>query len=111
MKNQDLINIGFVYPKNGNQITNSVIYPLGRSRYLSVGSTGTPNEMLWIYSTDEDTNKITDLICLHNYDYDGFLSLEKVKSLVSILVMHSVENMHENEDYLKNKSKLLNGTL
>ena len=33
---------------------------------------------------DEDDNrKITDIICLHNYDYDKFLTEEKVKSIIS----------------------------
>ena len=65
-------------------IMNSLIYKLGRNRYLSIGCVGTPNEMLYIYETDDDQpNKIVDLVCLHNFDYDGFLSKSKLETLIS----------------------------
>ncbi len=85
MTNQNLIDLGFKEIPHFT-VTNSVIYPLGRNRHLSAGSVGTPNEMLFISATDDkDERKITDLICLHNYDYDGFLTIEKVKSLISAI--------------------------
>ncbi len=86
MTNQELIDlIGFQEIPHMT-VMNSVIYPLGRRRHLSVGCAGTPNEMLFICETDDkDETKVTDLICLHNYDYDGFLTIEKVKSLISVL--------------------------
>lgn len=28
---------------------------------------------------------ITDLVCLHNYDYDGYLTEEKVESLIKYI--------------------------
>ena len=65
-------------------ITNSLIFDLGRNRQLSIGNIGTPNEMLFIGETDNvDKRKITDLVCLSNYDYDGYLTLEKVTVLLS----------------------------
>jgi hypothetical protein len=62
----------------------NLIFDLGRRRSLSISSIGTPNEMLYIVELQEDSDKtISDLICLHNYDYDGFLKLRKLKSLIT----------------------------
>lgn len=67
-------------------ITASLIYDLGRNRQLSFGSIGTPNEMLYIYEIDEkEPKKITDLVCLRNYDYDGFTSIEQIKSMITLI--------------------------
>jgi hypothetical protein len=85
MENRDLINIGF---KKIEYFTvgNIVIYDLGRNRHLTASSVGTPNEYLFICNTDEtNPKKITDIITLHNYDYDGYLTLEKVKNLIYLL--------------------------
>ena len=67
-------------------IANSVVYDLGRNRQLSAGCVGTPNEMLWICEIDEKDNmKVTDLVCLHNWDYDKELTIEKVKTLIKTI--------------------------
>lgn len=86
MTNDDLIAIGFKEIPHFT-ITNAVIYDLGRYRQLSAGCVGTPNEMLWICEIDRQNNKkITDLVCLHNWDYDGALTIEKVKNLISTIL-------------------------
>jgi len=70
-------------------IGNSMIYQLDRNRHLSIGSAGTPNEVLFICESDEnDFRKITDLVCLHNYDYDGYLSKEKLETLINCIGKH-----------------------
>ena len=85
MITKDLVRIGFK-PIPHYTITNSHIYKLGRNRELSVGNVGTPNEIMAISQTDDkDERKITDLIILHNYDYDGYLSEEKLLTLINIL--------------------------
>ena len=62
---------------------NSLVYDLGRNRYLSIGDLGNPNEMVFLYERDyDDTRKINDLICLRNYDYDGYTKLEDIKSII-----------------------------
>lgn len=82
MTNQDLIDIGFEKIPHFT-VGNTVIYDLGRRRSLSASCVGTPNEMLWVCAIDkEDEKVITDLVCLHNYDYDGYLTIEKVKTLI-----------------------------
>ncbi|MCK9417442.1 helix-turn-helix transcriptional regulator [Candidatus Dojkabacteria bacterium] len=85
MTNQDLINIGFKEIPHYT-VGNSVFYDLGRNRQLSASSVGTPNEMLFICEIDPDNkNEITDLVCLHNYDYDKILTLKKVKTIISAI--------------------------
>lgn len=67
-------------------VMNAVVYDLGRNRSLSAGSIGTPNEVLFICETDYDNpTKVTDLICLHNYDHDGFLTIEKVQAIINAI--------------------------
>lgn len=67
-------------------IANSLILDLGRDRHLSIGSVGTPNEMLFICSTDpNNSKKVTDIICLHNYDYDGYMTSETLSKIIQTL--------------------------
>ena len=85
MTNEDLIAIGF-RPMEHFTIANSVTFPLGRNRHLSAGCIGTPNEILWICEVSPDNDrKITDTICLHNWDYDKELKIEKVQGLINLL--------------------------
>lgn len=63
-------------------ITNSLIKDIGRNRHISIGSVGTPNEMVFLCETDSDDNKkITDLICLWNFDYDKKLHVHQLQNL------------------------------
>jgi hypothetical protein len=85
MSNEEFLSIGFVeYPHkvlNGN-----MRYDLGRYRALTIQNLGNPNEMIFIYEVDSDNEtEITDLVCLHNYDFDGYLTLEKVKMLITAI--------------------------
>ena len=83
---EQLLDIGFKEMEHFT-IMNSLIYDLGRNRQLSFGSIGTPNEMLYLCEVDytEKLPKITDLICLKNYDYDGYTSIETIKDLIKLL--------------------------
>lgn len=85
MTNVDLLGIGFKEVPTFT-IGKNVLYDLGRNRQLSVSCVGTPNEMLFISEVDsEDRCKVLDAICLHNWDYDGELKLEKVKAIIGVL--------------------------
>jgi len=80
-----LIELGFKELPHST-ITASLTYDLGRNRQLSFGSIETPNEMLYIYEIDDkDPRKITDLVCLRNYDYDGYTSIEQIKSIITLI--------------------------
>lgn len=60
-------------------VTNSLILDIGRGRFLSVGNVDDANQMVWLQSISGD--KVTDLICVHNYDYDGLLYLHQLQNL------------------------------
>lgn len=63
-------------------IMNSLILDLDRRRSLSIGCVAEGNECMFITETDPDNPKNTkDLICVHNYDYDGFLTKERLKQM------------------------------
>ena len=67
-------------------VMNSLLYDLGRGRYLTIGCLGTPNEMLFIGQIDNDDNKkVTDVIVLKNYDYDGYTNIEDVKTIITAI--------------------------
>ncbi len=89
MTNEDLLEIGFQKIPFFT-VGNILIYKLSRNRHLSIASVGTPNEVLYLCSTEatveseKESMEITDLICLHNYDYDGYISLEKIKKIIDI---------------------------
>ena len=79
---QQLVDIGFSKPDK-SKLELSYKYQLGRGRFLSAMCVGTGNETLWLcHKDDKDSYEIDDLICLHNQDYDGKLSLSKVKYLI-----------------------------
>lgn len=86
MTNEDLIRIGFEKIPHFT-VTNAHIYKLGRHRHISIQCVGTPNEMMYICETsDQKEKKITDLVCLHNYDYDGFITEEKIKNIITGII-------------------------
>jgi len=75
-------------------ITNTIFKDLGRNRILSIGCVGTPNEMVWICEVDRtDPKKINDLVCLRNYDYDGYTTQEELLEIYSIITNNK---NHEN---------------
>ncbi len=93
MTNEDLLEIGFKKIPHFT-VMNSLVYDLGRNRFLSIGCVGTPNEMLFIEEIDdEDPRKITDLICIHNYDYDGYITIEKIKELIKLISYERIKNI------------------
>lgn len=82
---QNLIDIGFKEIPHFT-VGNNLLYDLGRHRQLSASSIETPCEMMFVVELDRDNpKKITDLVCLHNYDYDGYLTLEKVKNIINAI--------------------------
>jgi len=86
MKREYLIDSGFKELPH-KTIGNVLIFELGRRRHLSLGSLQTPNEMLYLCEKSlNDEKEITDLICIHNYDYDGFLTTEKLDLLLTFFI-------------------------
>lgn len=82
MTRDNLLEIGFKSISTYT-INDSLIYSLGRNKYLSVGCVGTPNEMVFLY--EKDNRDINDIITLRNYDYDGYTNIDTIKSMIDIL--------------------------
>lgn len=83
-KRDELLKLGFKEMPHFT-VANSLIYDIGRKRHLSFGCVDTPNEMIFLCQMDEDNDKkISDLICLHNYDHDGYISIDDVKFLMKL---------------------------
>lgn len=59
----------------------SLSYDLGRKKSLSIRGIGTPNEMVWLLQT----SKNVDIIPIHNWEYNGFLSKDKLEGLIKLL--------------------------
>ncbi len=82
MTEDDLIKIGFKRIPHFT-VMNSLVYDLGRRRHLSIGCVGTPNEMIFLCEADyKSEKKIDDSICVHNYDYDGYVTEERIDALI-----------------------------
>ena len=66
-------------------IGNTVYFTLGRNRRLTASDVGGGNEFMFLTEVDDENNpkKVTDCICVHNYDHDGFLTEEKLMLLIN----------------------------
>lgn len=60
-------------------VTNSLYKPIGRDRYICIGDIDNANQMVYLETIIN--GKITDLVCVHNYDYDGRLYVHKLQNL------------------------------
>lgn len=84
LTNSNLLEIGFNELPHFT-IGNSITYELGQNRILSASSVGTPNEVLFICELGgSDATQITDIICLHNYDYDGYLTMRRLTTIIEL---------------------------
>jgi len=63
-------------------VMNSHVMDIGRNRLLSLGCIGTPNEVLFIEAIEGD--KVTDLVCLHNFDHDGRLTIKRLQQIIDL---------------------------
>lgn len=81
MDRQEVIDIGFKELPHFT-ITNALIYDIGRNRHLSYSCIREANEMLFICQRNhKNPEHIDDLVCLHNYDYDGLMTKKKINDL------------------------------
>lgn len=77
MTEKYLLSMGFVKGEL------SLKYHLPRNRFISVFCVGTPNEVVFLCSGYADSGSVDDLICVHNFDYDGVLTREKINYLIN----------------------------
>jgi len=87
-----LLSVGFIKQPNFT-ITNSLLLDLGRNRFFSIGSISGPNEMMFLTEMNNENPKICEnLIVIHNYDYDGYLTKERVKQLFFGITGKQIDN-------------------
>lgn len=70
-------------------VTDSVLFDIGRDRILSIGCIEDCNQMAWLQHIEG--KKVTDLVCIHNYDYDGWLYLHTFQNLFKSLTGKELE--------------------
>lgn len=75
MTEECLLSMGFVKGEL------SLKYHLSRKRFISVSCVGTPNEVVYLCYKDS-VDIVDDLVCVHNFDYDGKLTKQKVEHLI-----------------------------
>ena len=80
LSNEDLVSLGF------ENLTHFTVgeqskCELTRGRYLSAMCIGSCNESIWLGSKNK-SGEVTDLICVHNYDYDGFITTKRLKDFL-----------------------------
>lgn len=63
-------------------VMGSIVYELKRRRVLSIGCLGQGNEVIFLCEKSKVGDHYTDLICLHNRDFDGLLTLDRLKMIV-----------------------------
>lgn len=84
MTKQDLLRLGFTEPPH-RTIGDIVSYDLDNDRAVSISDIGTPNEYVAITQSNPDNPyEITDVVRLHNYDYDGYLTEERVLDFMKL---------------------------
>ena len=82
---EQLLSIGFENVKHFT-VGDSMRYKLSRGRHISISSIGTGNESIYICDMGDPKNlKIDDAICLHNYDRNGFISLDRMNKIIDAL--------------------------
>ena len=79
---QQCIDLGFEELPHAT-ITGSIIYKLKRRRVLSLGCLGQGNEAIFLCEKSEVGDHYTDLICLHNRDFDGLLTFDRLNMIVN----------------------------
>lgn len=82
MKPEEAIEIGFK-PKNHFTVMNVHTYDAGRGRILAFGNIGTPNEIIFLQQYKANGKQFTDSVCVHNYDYDGYITKKRLRNLIS----------------------------
>lgn len=76
---EQIVSLGFIAQPQP-AIGGLFMLDLGRDRYLMITGPGTSNEMMYLTAITDDVT--TDMVCIHNFDYDGFITQGRINSLV-----------------------------
>ena len=85
LKREDLLELGFKELPHPT-IMGTIVYELGRNRCISAGCIGAGNEVLYLCKREKvgEHYIYTDLVCIHNRDYDGYLTLDRLKQFIHV---------------------------
>lgn len=83
---EELINLGFEH-NTISKITDDLDYYIktkfDKIRTITITDINTPNEMIFFKEGDSKKNDIDDdIVVLHNFDYDGYITIERIKALM-----------------------------
>lgn len=85
MEDEELFSLGFKKLPHFT-VGDNLIYQLPKNKELSLCFRGTPNEILFLSETDDlNPKKISEAICISNWDYNGPLDISTLKTLIEIL--------------------------
>jgi len=85
LSSEDLIAVGFK-EQHHFIARNAVIFKLSRNRHLCMANVGTIEEELWLCESDhQNDKKIIDMVSLHNYKYNGYIDIQKIKGILSLV--------------------------
>lgn len=82
---EELIKLGFEempHKTIGNCIVYYIKSKYDKTRILSISDLNTPNEFITIGELKIDNKTYEDLTVIHNYDYDGYITIERIKALL-----------------------------
>ena len=81
---EDLMKLGFKKIPGVIPMFEKYNFVLTMDRRISVCNINTGNELMWLCSV-EKSGSISDAVCIHNYDINGELTIDKVKGFVELL--------------------------
>lgn len=81
MDRSEALEIGFKESPHPT-VMNTLVYDLGRRRSINLCCLGQGNEFIYLCEKSRVGEHYTDLVCIHNYDYDGFITIERLKALI-----------------------------
>lgn len=81
MNRSEALEIGFKELPHPT-IMNTLVYDLGRRRVLSLGCLGQGNEVIYLCEKSKVGDHYEDLVCVHNRDYDGLITSQRLKALI-----------------------------
>lgn len=73
-------------------VGNTMLKNIGRNRVISVSCVGTPNLMVTLQEVNG--KQVTDLVVVHNYDYDGPMHVHQLQNLYHALTGQEL-TLHE----------------
>jgi predicted transcriptional regulator len=83
MTNEDFRKLGF---KESTVLgTKAMSFQLKSILEMVVENVGTNKEIVWLLDTNYSCALVTNMVCIHDFTFDGHLTEKKVSALVELL--------------------------